>query len=87
MTQITIHPAGELTAMGRQYVAVAGGKVLATHYCSSDEFAKNDLGMYPPENTFEPSAMLARERRAKYDELFPDGWEISFSPEVFWIEW
>lgn len=73
--KITVRPIEPMSSFGRQYVAVTeNGEVIDSHYCSSDNFAKQDLGVI--EHGF------GVKRRQQYLEKFPEGIEVVFDSTV-----
>jgi len=70
---------------GVQGVAIDGntGEVVASHFCSSENFAKSDLGFSGPLfqhvafSSDEHSTVGFNERmKNKYSELYPNGYEL-----------
>ncbi len=60
---------------GVQAYAIDGntGDIIAKHFCSSESFAKSDLGFAEPHDM---SVQFSKERHAKYAELYPEGYEL-----------
>lgn len=83
MKTITVYPIGERSQFGRNYVAVCDGIVIAQHFCSSDDFAKQDLGVEPPERCGSDSKHFSVVRREYYANLFPEGFKVEFSTAIF----
>ncbi|MBV6514190.1 MAG: hypothetical protein FMNOHCHN_03780 [Ignavibacteriaceae bacterium] len=78
MKLITIRPVYELTNVGRRYVAICDYQIIAEHFCSTDEWAKRDLGFYKTPD----SQSFGEQRRALYSSLYPEGYEVIFSEEI-----
>ena len=65
---IIIRPTEKLSSWGRSYVALnEKNRVIGSHYCSSDDYAKWDLG---------------DRCKVKYDNLFPQGWTTVFDSKI-----
>ena len=80
--RIVIHPMEPETPYGREYAAFCGDEILERHFCSSDSFAKADLGFYKPEELGENSREFARSCREHYLKLFPEGFDVEFSADI-----
>lgn len=78
--RIVIYRMGPLTLQGAEYVAVDGkGNKLASHYCTDDQWAKNDLGFYGAKNS-SPESMGAQ-RTKLYADTFPEGFVVVWGGE------
>ncbi|MAX51420.1 MAG: hypothetical protein CMH22_05530 [Methylophaga sp.] len=59
------------------------GKIIASHFCSNEVFAKSDLGFTEPSFTRllnEPHSTegFNRERRDTYSKLYPNGYTLEW---------
>jgi hypothetical protein len=69
---ITIRPIEPFSSSGRSYGAFAEGKMISSHFCSSDNWARRDLAA---DSSHKP----------KYDAYYPHGYEVVFSEKI-WTE-
>ena len=72
------------TPQGMQGVAtLEDGTIISTHFCSSEGFAKSDLGFGNPLHTKDPfydkphcTVTFNENMKKKYDKLFPKGYKL-----------
>ena len=83
----TIYGITELPSpQGVQAYAIDGdtGELIDQHFCSSESFAKSDLGFTDPLFTYHhgaptsphPTDTFNEKRHRRYAELYPDGYEL-----------
>lgn len=77
MKLIEIRPVTPMTRIGRPYVAIDSDTkaVIASHFCSHDDFAKEDLG--------EIDHGFGIKRREEYLKLYPEGFTIVFNNTLY----